>query len=311
MVSKKKNNFRRPRKEIRQYRKHFMVSGLCACLVFLIGLGIWYGARRPEVTIRTISVSGGSTVPHELIENKVQSVLTGTYALLIPRRFAYIFPQKDIIAIVNAIPRVHDASVIRASSNELRVSFEEYTPYALWCDSATIEASSTPTCVFLDEKGFAYAPAPTLIGETLIRLVIEGRIPEQGVQVYNAETLARYAVFSRSISSHHDSHLRAITETKDGDLILHLSSDVNVLMTKDASIQDIFEKIESLFQSDSFKGKQLEEFEYIDLRFGNKVYVKERGADLATSTEGLPGPSVPPQAVEPRPGATTVPSTSR
>lgn len=289
MIWGKKQKFRSRKKEIRHYRAHLIISGTGACLVLLLAVAVWYGARRPEVTIASVTVSGGTTVPHELIEDKIKSVLTGTYALLIPRRFTYLLPYHDLTEAVNSIPRVHDASVVRSSRNELAVTFEEYVPHALWCDSVATDARATPVCLFVNDQGLAYAEAPSLLGETLLRFIVEERKPAKGTSVYDTDTLQKYTAFSNAISEHHKHRLRAITETKDGDLILHLSGGVNILITKNESIQDAFEKIESLFEAKEFQGKTMEEFEYIDLRFGNKVYVREWGAgDEATTTVSTP-----------------------
>ncbi len=250
-------------------------------MVLLLGVGIWYGSRLPEVTIASVVVSGGETVSHEVVQKKAEMALSGSYALLIPRRFSYLVPYQDIITAINSVPRVHGASVIRSSRNELSISFEEYVPYALWCDRVLVGSSTPAHCLFVDENGFAYSEAPPLLGETLVRFVVEGKKPEVGVHVYDTEVLSRYRRFSDAISENHQNRLRAITETKDGDLILHLSGEVNILMTTSADIESIFQDIESVFLAKEFKGKALESFEYIDLRFGNKVYVRERGAEAA------------------------------
>jgi|GEM_PF-1504290 len=298
MVFKQKNNFRSRRKEVRQYRAHLLWSSLSACMVLLLGVGIWYGSRLPEVTIASVVISGGETVPHEVVQKKVEMALSGSYALLIPRRFSYLVPYQDIITAINSIPRVHDASVIRSFRNELSISFQEYVPYALWCDRVLTGSSTPAYCLFVDENGFAYSEAPPLLGETFVRFVVEGKKPEVGVHVYDTEALLRYRLFSDAISKNHKHRLRAITETKDSDLILHLSGEVNILMTKSADIEGIFQNIESVFLAKEFKGKKLESFEYIDLRFGNKVYIKERGAG---EEEVIPPaiPVVKPVAQEP------------
>ena len=275
----KRNAFRRTKREARQNKRRMLVSGAVACVVLVVAVGIWYGARRPAVTIHAVTVSGGTTVPHEVIEKKVESTLSGSYALLIPRRFSYGFPRDEIVEAINSIPRVHGASVVRASRNELAVTFEEYEPYALWCDSVPT-GSTTPSCVFVDETGFAYAPAPSLNGESMMRFVVEGRMPESGVNVYDAETVRRYRMLSDAIAERHSHRLRLITETKDGDLILHLNNSTNILMAKDSDIEDVFAHIESVFQTEEFKDVALENLEYIDVRFGNKVYVKERGVAI-------------------------------
>ncbi len=290
MVFEKKNTFRSRRREVREYRARLIASGVSAGVVLCIGLLVWYGARRPEVTISEINVSGGSTVSHEVVRDKIKSALSGNYALLIPHRFSFMYPQQAIVDGVNAIPRVHGATVIRSSRNELEVSFEEYVPYALWCDATPSADAPAPKCLFVDERGYAFAEAPPLLGQTLVRFITEERPPAVGAYVYDTATLLRYQHFVEAIAQNHEHRLSAITETKDGDFVLHLSGDVDLLMTKDADIQDIFDTLESMFESEEFKDLPLDSFEYIDLRFGNKVYVKKRGAgdeepsDVASST---------------------------
>lgn len=277
------------------YRKHLFVSGGIAFLVLILSVAVWYGARRPEVTITEVEVSGGSTVPLEAVRTKAESLLSGTYALLIPRRFSYLFPKTEIIDAIDSMPRVHSTSVVRDSRNKISVTFDEYVPYALWCNAIATNASATPACIFVDDQGFAFATAPALYGETFVRFAIEGRGPVVGEHVYDPETLAHYRSFAEAIATYHHSRLASIFETKDSDLMLSLSSGVTLMITKDADIQSIFENIESILLSEKFKSTPLESFEYIDLRFGSKIYVKEWGAGDEESPveEALPEQPVP------------------
>lgn len=289
MWSDKRSTFRTKRREKRAYKRRAIWGGATALMVAFVSFSVWYGARLPGVTIDNISVTGGSTVPHEAVREKVESALAGTYALLIPRRFSFLYPADAIVANINSIPRVHDASVIRSSRNELQISFREYVPYALWCPQALTPGDmGEGDCLFVDESGFAFAHAPRLSGETLVRFMVEGRKPEEGAYVYDTDTLASYQALVNAISTEHEERLRSLTETKDGDLVLHLSQGPDLKITKGADIHAIFENLGSILSSPEYKDVPLEEFEYIDLRFGNKVYVKRKGSEpsvgVASST---------------------------
>lgn len=280
----RKQAFRSRRAAVKQQRTRIIASGISAALLVLIGTGIWYGTRLPAVTIDTIEVSGGSTVPPTLVAEKVEAQLEGTFLLLVPRRFSFLYPKEDIERAVEAIPRVRTATVVPTTRNHLSVTFEEYVPYALWCD---VIASSTSSCLFVDPEGYAYAKAPPLQGETLVRLVAAERTPALGVYVYGEEVLAQYRLLSDAIYREHAHRVRAITETNERDITLHLSGDVDLLITKDTSVQSIFETIESLFASPEWAGRSLDSFEYIDARFGNKVYVKRKGVGDESPQEAV------------------------
>lgn len=274
---------------MRDNKRRIIASGFSAFLILVLASLVWYGTRRPEVTITDLSVTGGTTVSHDAVRAKADSVLSGTYALLVPRRFSFMYPHEELVLALNSIPRVHDAEVERTSRNELSITFEEYVPYALWCDTFVYSSSTPASCLFVDDRGYAYADAPPLLGETLVRFVVEGKEPEVGIFVHEPVSLERLKDLAQAIFENHAHRLRGITETKDGDLTLHLSGDVDVLMRKDADVDAVFSTIESLLSAPEFKEIPLEGFEYIDLRFGNKVYVKQRGVGetegLATSTE--------------------------
>ncbi len=313
LFGKRKNAFRSRRREVRQLKRRVIVSTSVALGILSLSALVWYSARRPEVTISSVEVTGGETVPHEVVAQKADAVLSGTYAFLIPRRFSFFFPQKDIVTAINSIPRVHDATALRSSRNDVIIHYSEYTPYALWCDVVPQASSTPPNCMFVDERGFSYAPSPSLMGETLLRFVIDGRAPERGVFVYDTQTLDRYRRFAGAIAEKYQQHLLAITETKEGDLVLHLSDSVDILATKTTDIADIFRDIESMFQSDEFKHMPLEHFEYIDLRFGNKIYAKERGVEATSTATTSPVSSKPmpqPASVPVAPTTTPVAGTS-
>ncbi len=268
-----KSTIRSRRREVRQNRKRLIASSLGALAVLLLAGGVFYGARREAVTISHITVAGGATVPHDLIEERVETVLSGTYALFIPRRFSFLFPREEIIEALNSIPRVHNANVVRSSRDTLNVSFEEYVPNALWC----ADASSTQ-CYFIDVQGLAYAEAPALQGETLVRFIREEKAPVRGEYVYDTEKLLSLRQLSQVVRDTYALRVRSITETKDHDLVMRLTDGVSLLMPYDTQSDDVVEKIASILSAKEFEGLALRDFEYIDVRFGNKVYVRKLGA---------------------------------
>lgn len=279
----KRNAFRSKKAEVKEHKRRMLASGLSALLILLVGVLVWYGARRPEVTIRTIAVAGGTTVSHDAVRAKVESALAGTYVLLIPKRFSYLYPEQEVRAAVNEVPRAHNATVSRLSRTELAVTFDEYMPYALWCDTFSKDASVAASCLFVDANGYAYASAPPLVGETLVRFVVEGRTPETGAYVHEPAYMAELAQLAQALYENHAHRIGGITATKDGDLTLHLSGGVDLMMTKETDINDAFAIIESVLAAPEFEDMPLEDFDYIDLRFGNTVYVKERGVEVQSA----------------------------
>lgn len=275
MLPKRKTPFRSRRSKKRQHRRHIIKSTVVAILVVIFFVSVWYGARRPEFTITSISVEGGETVPYDLIEKKANDMLVGAYVLLIPKRFTYLYPHDRIVKAVESIPRVKKARVIRITKNELNISFEEHMPDALWCDSVSTSSSTPSRCLFVDEFGYAFSLAPNLRGGALVRYITEISEPTIDEFVLPQSTLLIFKRFAEALAERHSMRIHAITLTKDNDLIFNLNTGADILINKDSDIQAVFDNLESILSSEEFGSLAPGDFDYIDLRFGNKIYVKE------------------------------------
>lgn len=122
----------------------FLGLFIFSCVAILITI-IWYTTRVSAFTIQTVTVTGGITIKKEEVQSRVEERLTGTYFRLVPKRFAYFYPEQEIYKYINEIERIKDVRVERVSGTELRISFDEYMLDNLWCD-----LNSQANCYFLE-----------------------------------------------------------------------------------------------------------------------------------------------------------------
>lgn len=254
-------------------------------VVLLIGVGLWYVVRLDAFTIRTVTVEGGDTINQEDIRMRAQVLLDGTYGFFIPRRFTYMYPHEDIEQMVKNTPRVSRAQVSLASNNELFISINEHVPHALWCTEAPEEGAAD--CLFVSSAGFPFAEAPSLSGSTFLRYVTEGRQPEIGAPFMSVEYLRVSEEFSRVLAREYGMHVYAIYETRQGDVHYRIRGGGEILVPRVADMQKIFENLNSILTSEEFGHLRPGNFSYIDLRFGNKIFVKQPvvGAEAKESGE--------------------------
>jgi len=263
---------------------------LSIAIVALVLYGVWHGTRWERLTIDSIQVSGGETIDHQKVEEIVRERLVGTYLGLVPKRFAWFYPQAEISASVGELERIHDVSVFRNGPKEIQVTFDEYLPKALWCDNQEEE-----NCLFVDKNGFAFAPAPQLSGGSFIRLMTIGRTTEVGEMVLDAEGLNFVEELIRELAEENWFVSKVeIDQASDAFIQIVDGGELKVSL-KDAPA-NIVENLLVVLASTEFDDIQPGNFKYIDLRFGSKVYVNEELADpdvdseptsdLATSTEG-------------------------
>lgn len=250
----------------------FGVSGLLL-------VGIWYGTRVSSLTIMTITVTGGETIDHEKVRSSVAQTLEGSYLGLIPRRFAWTYSEADVYTALRAIPRLKDPVVSRESGTELKVTFDEYLPYALWCTERT-----EGECVLIDETGYAFAPAPKLKGGALIRYRTLGTEPAVGTSITARESLARIAEFITLVQSGGIFDIVAVETDSAGDVfyIVAGGGEFKAALRDEASV--VYDNLRTILESKEFSDIRPGAFQYIDLRFGSKVFVNEQPLAVATTT---------------------------
>ena len=241
--------------------------------------GIWYGTRVSALTISTVLAVDSETIQAETVKAKVDEVLAGEYWHFIPRRFTWFYPEKQIQQKLEEIERIKDVRVEKISRTEIAITFSEYFPYALWCNE------QNKNCYFLDEAGFSFGQAPDLSGESLVRYHKLGEEPQLRINFISEEDFNKTKEFSRLLSTM-DWYVTEVEVDTVRDVFYTMSNGSEIRATLGSDAKETFGYLETLHRSKEFEHLQPGNFQYIDLRFGSKVYVNEESEfATATSTE--------------------------
>ena len=286
MFPKRRRSLRKKKKEnprkvlIRQIFIGFFL------VVFFSGLGygVWHGTRIEALTIKTVEISGGETISHEEVKRLAEEKLEGDYFRLVPKRFAWTFPENEISAVVSTMSRIRDVSVDRLDGNTISINFSEFHPYALWCDS--LESSN---CAFIDRDGYAFDAAPSLTGATFVRYLDPLREVKVDEQAFSSDYMAESDLLIDHLFTNFGFDVRAIIRTAFDEMEYHLTGGGYLKVSSRQSMTYTLENLESILGSGEFAHLEPGNFQYIDLRYGNKVFVNEefnsKKETAATSTQ--------------------------
>ena len=270
--------------------KHIGVGILVLTVTALIVTGIWYGTRVQALTITDIQVKGGETIEHSEVESTLKAVLEGTYLGLVPRKFAWFYPELDMRASLDGIDRMHNLTIERVGGTELVVSFDEYVPEALWCMSATSDE-----CLFLDETGYAFGKAPVLSGSSFLRF----SKTEQPTKLHTLVTATDSFTALRSLTellAERSWFISNIEVDQVGDAFLQVAGGGELKVTLSQTPAETVENLFVVLGSETFAHIAPGNFQYIDLRYGNKVFVNEEiaapeeEAAIKEDVVSIPGP---------------------
>lgn len=258
-------------------RQFFIGFGLFL-FVGLILTAVWYVTRLPALTLSHVEAVGGATIKPAVVEEAARTALAGTYLKLIPKSFRYLYPEDDVRAAVHTVERIKDVSLDRHGTT-LTISYDEYVPDALWCaDGEKAE------CFFLDETGYAFGRAPTLSGGSLLRYLALQATPTVGERPMDEADYHMTKKFA-ALLSETGWYVETVEVDAVRDVFYGLVGGGELKATLKQPVERTVSFLNTIRQSEQFRHVRPDNFSYIDLRFGTKVFVNEtRDSELGTTT---------------------------
>ena len=245
------------------------------CLAYM---AVFYTVRAPFFLLTDIVVAGTETVSIDQIKQQAEEKLRGSYFGFVPHRFSFFIPTKSIEESILAMPRIASAA-FRVENNALVITVIERSPDVLWCSDAT----ATSTCFYVAKDGVAYEAAPSLSGTTLMRFVVSSSSPAVGAMLLSEHDRDLLIGIARIIETRHHFQVARIEYTADRDAILYLSRGGRLLLSTDGNLEDTYSNLASVLTSEKYSSLTPGHFEYLDLRFGNKIFL-EKQVPVATTT---------------------------
>ncbi len=268
-------NFRSARLRERRRRALLVRGGIAfAAVAVLFGGSVWV-ARLPSLSVSAVTVRGAVTVPVADIERTVAGQIAGAYLALFPKSNAALLPRDEVAAaILAAFPRIRSVDVARDNLNGLTITVDERTPYALWCGVAHPAGGGDPTgCYFLDDSGYIFTGAPDFSGDVFFRYF--GPAPEEPINA-NFLTPGEFTELDLFARSARDVGVKpvslAVLDAPDAEL--HLEGGSRILFNRTGNLSDVLQNLKSVLESDVFRTRGSLTLDYVDLRFGNKIFYK-------------------------------------
>ncbi len=254
--------------------------GVLASLALVI-TGIYQLTRLPSLTLTSVTASGGETIDASEVEMRAETVLEGTYSALIPKRFFLFYPQAAMLAEVEKVERIRDVVIDRRGKNELHISYNEHRPFALWCIEAEIQSDGS--CLFINDEGYAFAPAPQLKGGSFVRYRSAAAAPELGQVVLSLDEFWNTITFVELLAED-ELYVAAVEVDAVGDVYYRLTTGGELRVTLKDPAKQVADNLHTILAAKEFTHLRESDFHYIDLRFGNKVYVSEVDVSLLAAS---------------------------
>ncbi len=262
--------------ERRRKRRIILLLSVPVLLLICIG-GVALLSRLSAVTIQSVNVEGASVLSEEELISAVEEKITGNYFLLFPKRNIFLYPRDEIALYLREVfPRLKSAKLSFEDFKTLLLTVEERKPYALWCGVKTTEESGVQEqCSFLDETGFVFTKAPEFTGEVYLRYYgpLTAVTPREAGQFLSAAEFERLDAFLAALRPLSLS-VTGAELLEEGDVAVYLVGGGRFFIKLSSDYAATVENLELSLASDAFRGKTISELDYLDLRFGNRVFFR-------------------------------------
>lgn len=237
---------------------------LIPLFVFVFITALFY---VPYFRIKKISIEGNSSIDSAKIMADVSNYLTGKNFKIFPRNNFLIMPKKEIIdSLLKEFPRLKTVSLSKNFPDAIFVKVEERNNEALFCFQNKDEG-----CAFIDQNGFVFERAPYFSAGVYLSFLNEATTTwKLDFQAVPEEQFKKLVDFNNLLTEENIKILQIIIK-KENIYELQTSEDWYILLNEQNDSQITYQNLKITLDQIKDKRKNLN---YIDLRFGNKVFYK-------------------------------------
>ena len=254
-------------------KKAVLILGALVALL-IIFVGLWYAVRMPYLRVDQIEINGTQLLPAPKIEQAVRDDLDGVFWLVIPRdNFFFISSRRIGDDILRKFPQISDIKADKKFPRKIVITAKERRLWGLYCLKAEPPLSQR-RCFYIDTLGTAYEDIPYLEGWLLP--VIYGIEASKLGEAAVSELMLKFFDDAKIILKTIGGNLvwLSVSTTTPEDVRLGLAEGWEAVVTLARPASEWMDVLRTVLDHDV--GDRRPQLEYIDLRFGNKVFYKYR-----------------------------------
>ncbi len=272
---------RRSLRERRRAARNF-AGGVVIVLFFGVCALAVYGLWRPEVRITDFEIK--NMPDKDRAHERVESILSGTYFGLLPRNSIFLYPEQELRSgLLDAFPSLSAVSISRTSFESLSFSGMRRVTSFYWCGTSGEAFSlALSSCYEADAHGVIFSPAPfseTEAGSSTPKTNERLRIyaPVEAVETAEYPLRAQVVGFDhlpdllRFISAIQQLGIPVLSTEIVGD-------EATLFVTPETRIRYVLGREEEAARAAEAAFPSLNlldgSIEYVDVRFGDTLYVK-------------------------------------
>jgi hypothetical protein len=249
-------------------------------IVVLIGIVAWQSGNE-KISISKITVKGNSVLDSEDLSEFASSEMNGRYAGLFKKNNILIYPKNELKdKMLEKYKRVLSIDIYAGSFTSIVIEIVERKPKYLYCGENILSVDEIGKCYFIDDTGYIYSKAPYFSGNVFFEFYglannnYDDLVGQYflGTQDFKKINLLRAGISKLGF----DLIMFKINEEGDYTFYIkgggsYIKGGGRILFNKNQDYSIVLDNLDSAMDSILSLNKKIN---YIDLRFGNKVFYK-------------------------------------
>jgi len=232
-------------------------------------------SKLDSFIITNITISGNKAVTESVLRAIVETHLEKKYMNVVPRNNALTLPRRAIATeILATFPVIEYAALSLNNLTSMILRVTERVPYVLWCQKNMLNE-----CYLADRTGFIFAPSPEFSNDIYLRFRNDERENPIGTYILDKKMFNALSYEIENLRSLSIFPIEVAIDDKEFELI---TRDYKIVFDTSKSFEEIFSNLKIVIEKDGSLRRALTTrgaLDYIDLRYGNKVFYRLKKPD--------------------------------
>lgn len=259
---------RRRFRERKKILSRFLVYLLAAILMIFALIAIFF---IPFFRISNIGIEGLAKIPEEEVREKVDENLAQKKFFILPGDNFWLQNSENLVTLIKSnFPSVRTVEIDRDFPRGLTIKIEEYLPWGVLCHGVVEK------CFWIDADGVAFEEAPEFSG-LIVPKIVDKRSdePRLAKKLLSPELMRLVSYFNeRAANDDLLQSVQFIIDEKDETLRVRTRAGWDIILLESLDPEEAYKNLRLTLEGE-IKNK-VNDLEYIDLRFGNKIFYKFR-----------------------------------
>lgn len=292
-------DFIRSQSVVKRRKKRRKIQMIVVIVLFVLALfGLSELTKIQSFQISKVVVVGNSNVSSDEIQNVANTYLNTTYLGLFPKTNAFIYPKEKIKqAILSTYPRIADVDLYTESLNILNIKIKERDPAAVWCAAIKCYLVASDSYIYAEVQDVSSdSSLESSTSTSFVSVTAISKLPRMsgsddvvgpepiGKYVYTPE-LFKNLLYSVQEINNMKMRVKDVQVFSRDEIIFNIVQNGKIILADRKPFTQSIDDLKSAFSSPALTSSS--SFEYVDTRFGNKVFYKLEKAVGSSSVSKL------------------------